>query len=278
MLEEQSPDAQMHRRALGLGDQRVGGLLDAIVREAIGIPHLEQQIFFERRPQRDVGIASEDDGERVGVHGGPEARGELEGLLRLGRQVMQLAHDQLDDVVGESLRADAGEIPAPGARVAVERDQPLPVQRGQELDDEEGVAGGLLAHQAGERRGLRGRAVERVGDELARGPPWRAAPAGGCGSARLRCARRRAPARAGARGRPRCPGRRPRTACVVCSDGSADRRPASGWPDPPTAGRPGRWREGVPASRTRPRTRAAPGAAGSRPRRATARAPRAAGR
>ena len=36
VLQEQSPDAEVHRRAFALGDERVGRLLYAIVRKAIG--------------------------------------------------------------------------------------------------------------------------------------------------------------------------------------------------------------------------------------------------
>ncbi len=56
----------------------------------------------------------------------------------------------------------------------IERKQPLLGQRGEELDGEEGIAGGLFLHQPGQGRGAVRRAMQGIGDEL---PPG-AAPAG----------------------------------------------------------------------------------------------------
>jgi hypothetical protein len=54
-------------------------------------------------------------------------------------------------------------VPFPGALVAL--DQVLLVQRGEELDREEGIGAGLLRDERRERRGLRRSRAERVGDE-----------------------------------------------------------------------------------------------------------------
>ena len=166
-FEEQSPQVQVHRRPLALRDERVRRLLHAIVREAIFVLHLQQQIVLERRTQRALRRAPGDAGERVGVHAGAQASSQLEELLRLGRKGVQLAHHQVDDVVRVSLRPDARELPPPAARRPVEEDQSLPVQRGQELDDEERVSARLFAHQVCERFCLRARAVDGVSNELA---------------------------------------------------------------------------------------------------------------
>src|SRR3990172_1626823 len=54
---EQSTDLQVHRCPLALGDERVGRLLDAIVREPIRALDLQDEVLLERRTQRGLGIA-----------------------------------------------------------------------------------------------------------------------------------------------------------------------------------------------------------------------------
>ena len=208
-LQQQPADAQVHRRPLALGDERVGRLLHPVVEEAIGCrPCGSSRSSSSAARSAASGSRLEDDGQRVGVHAGAEAGGQLERLLRLRRQVVQLADHQLDDVVGVALRPDARDVPAPATRAAVERDQPVLVQRGQELDDEERVAAGLLVHQVGERLRLRGASSGPCRRRARRRALRAAARARGLGSPPPARALRRARASAGARGRPRCRGRR----------------------------------------------------------------------
>ena len=74
---------------------------------------------------------------------------------------------EIHDVIGVALRADAIDVPSPGRRDRVEREQPLFGQRREELDREERIAAGLLVHQLRQRpRALR-LAMQGVGDEPA---------------------------------------------------------------------------------------------------------------
>ena len=79
----------------------------------------------------------------------------------------QLPGHEIHDVVGVALGADAIDVPSPGGRDGVEREQPLLGQRGEELDREERIAAGLLVHQLRQRlRALR-LAMQGIGDEPA---------------------------------------------------------------------------------------------------------------
>ncbi len=168
---EQPPaDLEVDPRALRLGQEQIGGLVDAIVGEAVdppvGGPGLEQQVLIDRRPQRRRDLVSARDRQRGGVDRAAQARRQLERHLGLARQRVQPASHQLGDVVGIALGADPGGVPPPAVRVAIEPDQVLVVERGQELDREERVAAGLVADEARERRCLVGRCADGVGDQL----------------------------------------------------------------------------------------------------------------
>jgi hypothetical protein len=65
----------------------------------------------------------------------------------LRRQTLQLRDQQMRDIVGESLRLDAFQIPVPRRADRVAREQALVFKSGQELDDEKGVTLGLLKYE-----------------------------------------------------------------------------------------------------------------------------------
>ena len=146
--------------------------------------------------------------------------GELfQGFLGGGGEPLQLLDHEIHHVVGVALGADAIDVPLPGWRDGVEREQPLFVQRREELDREERIAAGLLVHQL--RQGPRALrlAMQGVGDEPAdiveperRQHDLLRPSLRPCGSPR-------ASAEAGARGRPRCPGR-PRPAAGAAPPGA----------------------------------------------------------
>ena len=167
-LQEQLADPEVHLGELPGRDERISGLLHPVVEEAIGavpaeqqpLPHglLERLAELLRRPARD-------DREGVEVQAAAEAGGELERVARRDREPLELADHQLDDVVGEALVADGGDVPPPCALVRVEGDEPLLVQGDEELEHEEGVAAGLLVDELRERLDLRFGRVDRLGDE-----------------------------------------------------------------------------------------------------------------
>ena len=151
--------SQVHRRPLALGDAASRPPPGRDRAESDRLPLHAAAAGPPRTPARSaaVGLALEHNAERVRVDAGAEAGGQLERLLGLRRQVVQLAHHQLDDVVGVALARGCARRPsASDARRDRRQIEPVPVQRGQELDGEERVAARLLAHQVGERRRLRG--------------------------------------------------------------------------------------------------------------------------
>ena len=97
----------------------------------------------------------------------PEA-GELpQRLLRGRRQASQPADDEFHHVVGVALRVNALRVPRPAAaRRGRRQSRPVLQQRGQELDDEEWIAAGLLVHQL-RRAARRARlAPQRIRNQL----------------------------------------------------------------------------------------------------------------
>src|ERR1700676_2752632 len=91
-----------------------------------------------------------------------QASGQLQRFLRWDRQLTQLSHHQIDDVVGEVLRLDLIQVPLPGPVLRVMPQQPLLVQRIEELDKEERVTLGALTDQPRKRLAGDGWRVERV--------------------------------------------------------------------------------------------------------------------
>ena len=113
---EPAPDLEVQPRPLALGDQRVGGLLHAVVREATGMVDPEHQVLLDRRVEHRFGIAPQHGRHRSTVDDGPDVGGQRQGLLRLAGQLAQLGHHQVHDVVGRALGADARHVPGPAAR------------------------------------------------------------------------------------------------------------------------------------------------------------------
>ena len=140
------------------------------------------------------------------------------------RQAAQLRCHEIHDIVGEALGADARQVPAP-ARCrdpcwsGIEGQQRLFGQRGEELDREERIAGRLLEHQLGQGRGapwLRMQGIRQQPLHILRQEGRQhdlLQPRPGVAD--------HAPAfaPAGARKRPRCPGRRRSAADGAPRDG-----------------------------------------------------------
>jgi hypothetical protein len=158
----------MHLGELSRRDERVGGLLHPVVEKPIGAAPAEEQPlphgFLERLAEL-CRRTTRDHREGVEVQAAAEARGELERVLRWDREPLQLTRHQLTDVVGEALVADRGDVPLPRPLLRIEGDEPLLVQRAQELEREEGVTAGLFIDQPRERLDRLGAGVDRLGDE-----------------------------------------------------------------------------------------------------------------
>ena len=97
-----------------------------------------------------------------------EARGELEGALGRWRQRADLFGDQPGHVLAHGRGADPVDVPAPPAGLGVEGDEPVVVERQEELADQERVALGALRDQRAELPHGRGRGLggHRIGHEL----------------------------------------------------------------------------------------------------------------
>ena len=162
---QSSANLEVQPRPVALGNQRVGGLLHAVVREATGMVDPEHQVLLDRRVEHRFGIAPQHVRHRSAVDDAPDVGGQRQGLLRLTGQLAELGHHQIRDVVGRALGADARHVPGPAAGGTIEGDQPLRIQRRQEVNGEERIAAGLLAHQSRQGGGLRRRAMDGVGDE-----------------------------------------------------------------------------------------------------------------
>ena len=150
-------------------DQGVGGLLDPVVQERVrGRRRRQHQPFLDgfaevrgRRLRRFFA----DHGQRLEVERGAETRGERERALSLRRQPLDLPRHQVDDVVRHHRAGDPLEGEAPVPALGIESEQPILLERLQELDHEERVPVGLPHDQLGERLHLGEIPMERVVDE-----------------------------------------------------------------------------------------------------------------
>ena len=120
------PIREMRRGPFAFGNQRVGGLLDTVVQEAVGPLPPEHQPGPHRRPEHRVerrlapALDHAQDGDRRAV----AQAGQLpqRHLGRLG-QAAQLADHKVHDVVGITLGVNAIEVPAPVRIVMIEGEQ-----------------------------------------------------------------------------------------------------------------------------------------------------------
>ena len=208
--QQHAADAQVDLGAAILGDQRIRRLLDPIVQESVGVLVSEHESGVDRFQQRGVErLLRFPVNQRQGGDLDDIAQaGELfQGFLAGGGEPLQLRGHEFHHVIGVVPGADAIDVPSPGRRDRVEREQPFIGQRHDELDREERIAAGLLLHEL--RQGPRSLrfAMQGIGDE-----PAHIVDSEGCQHDLLdsRLRPRGSPpasAGAGARGRSRDPGR-----------------------------------------------------------------------
>src|SRR5580704_3245657 len=72
-------------------------------------------------------------------------------LLGAGGKPLQLLHHEIHHIISVTLRVDAIDLPSPGLRNRVKREQPLLGQLGQKLDRKEWIAAGLFVNQLRQR-------------------------------------------------------------------------------------------------------------------------------
>ncbi len=95
-----------------------------------------------------------------------QARKLLQCVLGFKRKAVQLSHHQLDDIIGVFLGVDAIQIPGPSRTPVIEGEQALLVELGNKLNGKERVSASLVVDQAGQRGGLRLRAVKSICQQL----------------------------------------------------------------------------------------------------------------
>ncbi|MFT3768293.1 MAG: hypothetical protein QM820_22820 [Minicystis sp.] len=179
--EEQAADAEVDGVAILAGDERVRGLLHAVVEEAEGrgdagigagplaFVEREDEAFHQGFVEIGGGLGRgllAHDGERREIEAVADAGRKLQGSAGLRRELLDLARHQLDHAAGEAAAADGVEVPAPGGRARIEVEELVLVERGEELAEEEGIAARALEAEPRKRDGTRAIAAERVGDEL----------------------------------------------------------------------------------------------------------------
>src|SRR6516225_7677559 len=107
------------------------------------------------------------DAKRRDLRNVAQAGKKLEGLLGFAGQAVQLAHHEVDDIVGVALGVNAREVPRPSRRLMVKGEQPLFGKRSNELDREEWVASSLSVYQLCQRSDLLRFAVKRIRNQPA---------------------------------------------------------------------------------------------------------------
>ncbi|KFB69820.1 MAG: hypothetical protein CAPSK01_000533 [Candidatus Accumulibacter vicinus] len=149
--------------------QRIEGLLDAVVREAVVAGLLVQPAVVHGLAQAlaQVGrILPEQLAERRRIDATAEAGGEGEKLRQVRRQVAaNLLDQQIDDVVGDFEGVDARRVQSPGAARSVEVPVVAFFEQTEKLVHEERVAGRLRVHDGGQGASVGRRLAQRVADQ-----------------------------------------------------------------------------------------------------------------
>jgi hypothetical protein len=127
-LENQAPDALVQLGPLGLGNRRVAGLLQPVVREPIadrrlvrtqvlvGLADRHDDLVLQRAGEAGGRVARphpRDDRERLEVETVADARRELHQPLCLRVEAGDPGGDQVDHVIGDLLLRDPRDVPAP---------------------------------------------------------------------------------------------------------------------------------------------------------------------
>jgi hypothetical protein len=155
--------------AYSFRDQGIGCFLDAVVNKPIGTLQTRDEFEADSLPQIRVDLllrSPTNDGKRLDLGAVSKAGKQLQCFLGAGRQPLELADHEVDDIVREAPGLDAVEIPGPDRLVRVEFKEVLFAERRQKLDCEKRVAQRFLVCQACERLGGRASTAECVRHEL----------------------------------------------------------------------------------------------------------------
>ena len=151
---ERSSYSKLAPAAYLLGNQRIGGLLNAVVGKPVRTLAARNRFLADGRPQCGVNLLLryfKNDRRRFSRCRIPEVGHQLQCILGLGRQTIDLPDHKIDDVLGVALGGIALEIPDPAPGVMIEDGQSFFCEGGNELDGEEWIATRFLMHQLSKR-------------------------------------------------------------------------------------------------------------------------------
>ena len=165
--QQRPADPEVCDRALALGDERVGRLLNPVVEEGIRTLHAQDQPGadgFEKRSVDLLSRLSEDHTQCRDLGHVPETGELLESGLRPVGQSLELPHHEIHNVGEVALGANPVQVPNPSGRIPVEPEQPFFGKRRKELNGEKWIASSLVVDQLRQRFGALRFAVERIGN------------------------------------------------------------------------------------------------------------------
>src|SRR4029077_19892923 len=166
---KRSPYPKMNIGALYFRNQRVRRFVNAVVSEPVCTlgPEYEAGLLGMLQIAIEFLFAALVDRCEYGSVGAVAETGQMaQRTLSVGRQAMQLADHQVDDIVRVPLRMNASQVPGPVGLALLEREQSFLDQRGKKLNDEEWIAAGLLMHQFRQRGRALVVTVERIRNQL----------------------------------------------------------------------------------------------------------------
>src|SRR5882757_548161 len=151
------------------GNQRIRRLLDPVVKKFVGVLVLEHESSVYRLQEGGVDhLLRFPQNQRQGgdIDDIAQTREVFEGFLCGGGEPLQLARHEIHHVVGEAPCANSFDVPAPGGRDRVEREEPFLRHCSEKLYSEEWITVGLLMYQMRERSRTLRLAMQGIGDEL----------------------------------------------------------------------------------------------------------------
>src|SRR5262249_14411890 len=149
-------------------DQRVGGLLHAVVNKLVGAHDAVDQLLTQRLGESGVYLFLgylQNDRQDPHVFDIAEASKLSQRGLRVEGPPRNLSRQKLDDIIRVSFGVDASHVPGPSPPLVIEDQEALVREHVEKLDHEERVAVCLRMHQLCERTSLLRIASEGVRDK-----------------------------------------------------------------------------------------------------------------
>src|SRR3954470_21776383 len=123
MRREQFPYSKVLFAAQLLRNQRIGGLLNAIVDEPVSACHTLDQLLMAGRPQSriELPLRNPEGHRKCRDLGSVSKTSQLQQcILRLRRQAGELADHKVNNVIGVTLGVNAMDVPAPAPAIMIE--------------------------------------------------------------------------------------------------------------------------------------------------------------